>query len=45
MAGLFWEVLAQQAIGVFICSSLPKNARVTEVDINVSRNRELLVRD
>jgi len=35
------EVLAQQTIGVFVASALPRAFRVTEVDADIRRNGEL----
>src|SRR4029453_19228412 len=37
------EVLAKQAVGVFVGAALPGTARVTERDLNTGVNRELQV--
>ena len=39
----FWEVLAQQTVGVFVRSALPRLLRIAEVDLHVGRQREALM--
>src|SRR3546814_13530557 len=34
--GAFWEVLPQQAVGIFICAALPGALRIAEVDLQSS---------
>src|SRR5262245_61917723 len=37
------EVLSQQAVGVLVTATLPWTARITEVNLHVSGNREAFV--
>ena len=39
--GTFGEVLAEQAVGVLVRASLPRARRVTEVDLEPSRDLDL----
>jgi hypothetical protein len=39
----FGEVLTQQSVGLFVGASLPRSARVTKVDFDISTQRETLV--
>ena len=41
--GALREVLAQETVRVLVRSTLPRALRVTEIDLNVCRDRELLV--
>ena len=41
--GAFGEVLAEQAVGVLVCASLPRALRVTEIHLKPAVDRELCV--
>jgi len=41
--GSFWEILAQQAIGVFIAAPLPRALRIAEIDVYTGVTLELLM--
>ena len=41
--GAFREILAEETIGIFVRPALPRALRVTEVDLDVRGDRELLV--
>ena len=41
--GSSWEVLADQAVGVFVAAALPGTPRVAEVDLHVGGDRKALV--
>ena len=41
--GSFREVLAQQAVGVFVGAALPRTARIAEVDPHIGGNGEALM--
>ena len=41
--GSSWEVLADQAVGVFVAAALPGTSRVAEVDLHVGGDRKALV--
>src|SRR5271169_6078907 len=41
--GSSWEVLADQAVGVFVAAALPGTARVAEVDLHFGGGRKALV--
>jgi hypothetical protein len=39
----FWKLLPQQAVRIFVTSSLPWAARIAEIDLDASRDAELEV--
>jgi hypothetical protein len=39
-ACLLWEVVPQQFISVLVCPTLPRTARVTEIDFHTCAHRE-----
>ena len=39
----FWEVLAQQTVGVFVRSALPRLLRIAEVDFHIGSQLEALM--
>src|SRR5262245_34673627 len=41
--GSSWEVLADQAVGVFVAAALPGTSRVAEVDLHLGGDRKALV--
>jgi hypothetical protein len=40
---LLWKILAQQAVSIFVCASLPWALRIAKVELNVGGNRDLFV--
>ena len=41
--GFLGEILAQQAVGIFICAALPRALRVAEVDVDFCCQSNLFV--
>jgi len=41
--GSFWKILSEQTIRILVGTALPRTLWITEVDINISCQRETLV--